>query len=87
MKPRFLGVLALVTLVLVVLWAALLIGSVASGEVVETLEQALQHVRDRDAVFTLNYVNAMLVTLSATALFGALHVHFAIWRRPSPPSP
>jgi len=75
-NTRLVGTISLITLILVALWAALLVWSIARGGVVETLDQALAHAQGRDAVYTLNYVNAVLVTLAATALFAALHVHF-----------
>jgi hypothetical protein len=76
MKSRLIGVVSLVTLVLVVFWVVLLIWGVMRGNTVETLDQALDHARHRDAVFALTYINAVSVTLSATALFGALYVFF-----------
>lgn len=76
MNTRLIGVISLITLILVSLWAALLILSIARGDVVETLDQALAYVEGRGAVYALIYVNAVLFTIAASAFFAALYVHF-----------
>ena len=76
MKTKILGVISSLCLVVTALWLVFLIWSMASVGPVETFEQALAYVAEPDALFTLTYVNATLVTLSATILFAALYVYF-----------
>ena len=76
MRTKILGVISSLCLVVTALWLVLLIWSMASVGPVETFEQALAYVAEPDALFTLTYVNATLVTLSATMLFAALYVYF-----------
>jgi hypothetical protein len=76
MNSRSIGILSLVTLVLVALWAGLLIWSMARGDAAGDLEQALAYVRGRDWLYSLVYLNATLFTLTATMLFGALYAHY-----------
>ena len=75
MKTRPLGTISLICLVVTTLWLALFIYGVASKGTVETFEQALVSVVKLDALFYLTYVNAALVTLSATLLFACLYVY------------
>jgi hypothetical protein len=70
---RLAGILSLVSLVLVSLWAVTLIWGMARGGVVETFDQALAYVENRDWLYTLTYVNAVLLTVAVSLLFGALY--------------
>jgi hypothetical protein len=75
-STRVVGILSLITLLLVALWAALLLWSIARGDAVASFEQALAYARNCDWVYTLVYLNATLFTLAATMLFGALYAHY-----------
>ena len=46
------------------------------GDLVETLDQALDYVHNRDGLYLLTYANAVLFTLAVTMLFGALYAYF-----------
>jgi hypothetical protein len=81
MSNRFLASLALLCLLFTVLWLALLIAGLASAGPLTSFEQVLAYAARQDALFTLTYLNAALVTLSATALFAGL---FAAHRRQIP---
>ena len=69
-----LGMVALICLIVTVIWLALFIYDVAAHGAVETAEQAVASVADLGALQILTYVNATLVTVSATMLFGGLYV-------------
>jgi len=73
-RTSSLGVISALCLIVTVVWLALLIYGIALNGAVETREQALDLVSERGALFTLTYVNATLVTLTATALFAGLSV-------------
>ncbi|MFC2038018.1 hypothetical protein ACFLYD_08715 [Chloroflexota bacterium] len=76
MKAKAVGLLSLVSLILVLLWAVTLIWGVARGDVVETFDQALDYVHNRDGLYLVNYANAVLFTLTVTLLFGALYAYY-----------
>jgi hypothetical protein len=76
MKARAVGILSLVSLILLLLWAVTLIWDVARGDVVEDFYQALDYVHNRDGLYLVNYANAMLFTLTVTMLFGALYAYY-----------
>ena len=73
-KNRLLGIVALICLMVTVIWLALFTYDVAARGAVETAEQAVASVADLGALQILTYVNATLVTVSATMLFGELYV-------------
>jgi hypothetical protein len=75
-KTRLVGLLAVITLGLVLLWAVTLVWGAVRGDQVETLDQALKYVYNRDGLYLLTYGNAVLFTLAATMLFGALYAHY-----------
>ena len=75
MKAKTLGLVSLACLVLTVLWLVLYVYGVASAGPLETLEQVLARVSRLDGLYYLTYVNATLVTLSATTLMAGLYVH------------
>lgn len=73
---KFIGVLSLVTCALTALWLVLLVvGRINSGPAT-TFEQVLANVARLDAFYYAGYINAALITLSATMLLGALSGHF-----------
>jgi hypothetical protein len=80
-RTKLLGILSVICLALTVLWLFLLIWTMASKGAVETLEQALAFVAQADALFYLTYLNATLVTLSATMLLAGLYLYL----KPSAP--
>lgn len=73
--PRQLGILTVAALTTTVVWLALLLTSGIATPPPETLEEALASVHMLDATFYLTYVNAVLVTLTTTALFSGLYVN------------
>lgn len=75
MKTRNLGIISSICLTVTVIWLGLFIYGVARTGPVKTQEQALNLVVAPDLLFTLTYVNATLVTLSATMLFAGLYVY------------
>lgn len=81
MSNRFLASLALLCLLFTVLWLALLVAGLANAGPLTGIEQVLAYVARQDALFTLTYLNAALVTLSAAALFAGL---YAAYRRQIP---
>ena len=81
MKSRPIGLVSLITLALVVLWAALLIWEVAQGVTVTSLEEAVAYASDAGWTHYVTYVNAGLFTLAVTMLFAGLYVYF---RRQAP---
>lgn len=70
---RTLSNLTLLTLIFSVLWLVFLIISMASAGPLDTFDRVLAHVSRGGVLFTLTYVNAALVTLSAAAFFAALY--------------
>lgn len=75
MKTKLLGTVSLTCLVLTVFWLVLYIWGIIRAGPVETFEQALASVAEPDGLFYLTYVNATLITLSATMLFAGLYVY------------
>ena len=71
---RLLGIVALICLTVTVIWLGLFIYDMAVRGAVETAEQAVASVADLGALQILTYVNATLVTVSATMFFGGLYV-------------
>ena len=72
MNTKVLGWLALITLLFSVLWLALLIADMATAGPLDSFEQILAHAGG-GPLYYLTYLNAALVTLSATAFFAALY--------------
>jgi len=68
-KP--LGVLSLVSLILTVLWLVCLIMGVTSADHLDTFDGVLSHLTKLDFLFYMTYVNAALLTVSATMLLVA----------------
>lgn len=66
--------MALICLVVTVIWLALFVFGAATRGTAATKEQALASVQSLDALQVLTYVNAALVTVSATMLFAGLYV-------------
>ncbi len=75
MKTKLLGALSLITLIFTVLWLVLLIISMAGAGPLDTFEQARAYAEEGGLLFTLTYVNAALVTLSAALLFADLYAY------------
>jgi hypothetical protein len=71
---RLLGAVGLTCLIVTLVWLALFVYTTAARGTVETFEEALASVAQLDALEVLTYVNATLVTLSATMLFAGLYV-------------
>ncbi len=76
MHSKLVGVLSLIALVLTLFWAVMIIWGLARGDVVETFDQALEYAQDRGALYQLTYVDAVLITVAVTMLFGALYATF-----------
>jgi hypothetical protein len=74
MNRNPLGLISLFCLVVTLLWIVLMLFGVATAGPVETLEQALAAATRYNLLFVLTYLNATLITLSATMLFAALYV-------------
>jgi hypothetical protein len=64
--------LTLLTLALSALWLALMITSLAQAGPLDTLDQAIAYAGQPGLVTRLNYGNAGLLTLAATAFYAAL---------------
>jgi hypothetical protein len=83
MKTKWLGWIALLTLISTSLWLILLIWDMATSGPLETFEQVLAHAQKGDWKFTLTYLNAGMVTLCATALMAGLYdycrTRFPLW--------
>ena len=75
MKTRTIGVLSIITLVLTSFWVLLLITGIALQGTVDTFEQAVNYSAHPNWMFIATYVNAVLFTLSVTALFAGWYVH------------
>lgn len=65
--------LAILALVFSVLWLVLMIAGMASAGPLTTLDAAISYGYPLRPLFVLTYLNAALVTLSASALFGGLY--------------
>lgn len=70
---RILTYLALLTFVLSILWLAFLIIGMAAAGPLDTFDQALARVSAAGPLYWLTYINAALITLSATALCAGLY--------------
>jgi hypothetical protein len=57
------------------LWLTLFIAGMAISGPVETMSEAVESVVEPGALYTLTYLNAALVTLTATAFFGGLYLY------------
>jgi hypothetical protein len=75
MKTKLLGYLSLLCLALTVLWLILMIVGTASAGPMDTFEQVLSHVFKLNCIFYLTYINAALITLTATMLFAGLYIY------------
>jgi hypothetical protein len=76
MKSRLIGILGLCALLFTLLWAVLMLWGMARGGEVQTFEGALDYVRQRDWLYVATYLNAVLVTIAVTMLFGALYAFY-----------
>ncbi len=76
MKSGLLGLTSLITLILTAMWLVLVVVGLSTEGPVETFEEAVASVAEPGALFYLTYINATLVTLSATVLFTVLYSHF-----------
>lgn len=63
MRTKLAGALAHIAMVFTLLWVDLIRGMVR-GDVVETFDQALQCVRNRDGLYVPTNANAVLITVS-----------------------
>jgi len=70
---RTISTVALLTFIFSVLWLVFLIAGMAAAGPLDTFDRVLAHVAASGPLFTLTYINAALVTLSASALFAALY--------------
>ncbi len=70
-KPAF--TLSLVTLIVSVLWLVFLIAGMATAGPLDTFDRVLAHIANPGPLFTLTYLNAALITISATAWFAVLY--------------
>lgn len=75
MKTKLLGAISLVSLALTALWLVLLVAGTISSGPMETFGQALANVNKLDWMFYLTYINAALITVSATMLFAGLYLY------------
>jgi hypothetical protein len=71
---KWLGAISLICLAVTAIWLVLLIYGIATRGLVETYDQALAYVADRDLLHTLTYANATLITLSVTMLLAGMYV-------------
>jgi hypothetical protein len=71
---RLLGILSLICLIVTAAWLALLIYTTVTRGAVESYAEALGHASALDLLDVLTYVNAALITLTATMLFAGLYV-------------
>ena len=74
MKTKFIGVAALITFLFTAVWLILLIWDQAAAGPLETIEQVVAYLSSRDWRYTLTYLNAAAVTLSATVLMSLLYL-------------
>ena len=70
---RLTSILALICLLLTVLWLGLLIADMATAGPLRTFEQAAAHAGRLGWIYYVTYINAALITLTATAFFTALY--------------
>ena len=75
MKTKWLGWIALLTLISTTLWLILLIGDMATAGPLETFEQVMAHAQKGGWKFTLTYLNAGIVTLGASTLMAGLYAY------------
>jgi hypothetical protein len=75
MNLKLLGYLSLLSLVVTAIWLVLFITGMAGAPPLETWEEAVSAARSIDGLFYLTYLNAVLVTLFALALFGGLYAY------------
>ena len=73
MKNKLLGILSLICLALTATWLVLLIWDAAGAGPVEPFEQVVAHVARQGWTFYVTYLNAALITVSATVLFAGLY--------------
>lgn len=74
-KTKWLGWLALITLILTTFWLILMIWDLSNAGPLETFEQVLGHIGKKNSIFTATYLNAGLLTIAVTALMGGLYTH------------
>jgi hypothetical protein len=75
MKRNLLVSLSLATLIVTILWVALVIYGIATTGPVDTFDRALALAQTRGFVFYLTYINATLVTVFATMLLAGIYVY------------
>ena len=69
-----LGALSLICLIVTAIWLGLLIYGTLTRGAVESYAEALAHAAALDLLDVITYVNAALITLTATMLFAGLYV-------------
>jgi len=73
-EKKTMGVIALVCLVVTVIWLALFVATTATEGAIESREQALASVASLGSLHYVTYINAALITVSATMFFAGLTV-------------
>lgn len=76
MRTKLVGAMALIATFFTILWVVVMVWGALRGGAVETLDEAVEHARNRDWLYVLTYADAVLTTVSVTMLFGALYAHF-----------
>jgi len=73
-ERKTLGLIALISLVVTVIWLALFVAVTATEGAIESAEEALASVSSLSLLHYATYVNAALITVTATMLFAGLAV-------------
>ncbi len=75
MKTKSIGITAVITFIFTAVWLILLIWDQAATGPLGTTDQAIAYLARRDWRWTLTYLNAAAVTLSATLLMALLYLY------------
>ena len=75
MPKRLIGVLALVSFVLTLLWLVFMLTGVANYGIQDKFDELLSILSKEGDLFYLTYINATLITVSVTLLFASLFVY------------
>lgn len=69
------GVITLIDLLLVILWLIFMVAGIVLKGPIDSLDAALRYAANQDWMFIFTYVNAVMLTLVTTWVFGGVYVY------------
>jgi len=75
MKTKIFGKVSLFCLIVTIFWLVLMVLDISQNGTIDTQEQAINSVKNRDWLFYLTYINAVIITILVTILFVGLYIY------------